>query len=73
MYRGFSFQRPFSTFGENYTRRFKGTETCDKGRECLNFEGIEKSIRNMQNRSKVYFATHIVLGKEEQMKISIKR
>jgi len=38
-----------------FSNTFK-TITCDNGCEFLDFEGIEKSIRNKQNRTKVYFA-----------------
>lgn len=41
--------------GSEFSTIFK-TITCDNGCEFLDFEGIEKSIRNKQNRTKVYFA-----------------
>jgi len=41
--------------GKGFEDTFK-TITCDNGCEFLDFEGIEKSIRNKQNRTKVYFA-----------------
>jgi IS30 family transposase len=41
--------------GSEFSNTFK-TITCDNGCEFLDFEGIEKSIRNKQNRTKVYFA-----------------
>jgi IS30 family transposase len=42
-------------FKSQFSNEFK-TITCDNGCEFLNFEGIEKSIRNKGNRTKVYFA-----------------
>jgi IS30 family transposase len=41
--------------GSEFSNIFK-TITCDNGCEFLDFEGIEKSIRNKQNRTKLYFA-----------------
>jgi IS30 family transposase len=41
--------------GSEFSNTFK-TITCDNGCEFLDFDGIEKSIRNKQNRTKVYFA-----------------
>jgi IS30 family transposase len=38
-----------------FSNTFK-TITCDNGCEFLDFEGVEKSIRNKSNRTKVYFA-----------------
>ena len=42
-------------FRSEFSNIFK-TITCDNGCEFLDFEGIEKSIRNKQNRTKLYFA-----------------
>ena len=41
--------------GSEFSNTFK-TITCDNGCEFLDFEGVEKSIKNKQNRTKVYFA-----------------
>lgn len=38
-----------------FTERFK-TITCDNGCENLDFEGIERSVRDKGNRTKVYYA-----------------
>ena len=41
--------------GSEFSNIFK-TITCDNGCEFLNFDGIEKSIRDKSSRIKVYFA-----------------
>lgn len=41
--------------GSEFSSTFK-TITCDNGCENLDFEGIEKSIRNKKPRTKVYYA-----------------
>ena len=41
--------------GSEFSNTFK-TITCDNGCEFLNFDGIEKSIRDKSSRTKVYFA-----------------
>jgi IS30 family transposase len=42
-------------YGSRFSDKFK-TITCDNGCENLNFKGIEKSIRNKGQRTKVYYA-----------------
>jgi len=41
--------------GKLFVKTFK-TITCDNGCENLDFEGIERSIRNKKKRTKVYYA-----------------
>ena len=41
--------------GKLFEETFK-TITCDNGCENLDFEGIERSIRNKKRRTKVYYA-----------------
>jgi len=41
--------------GKLFSETFK-TITCDNGCENLDFDGIENSVRNKQNRTKVYYA-----------------
>jgi len=41
--------------GRAFSETFK-TITCDNGCENLDFECIENSVRNKQNRTKVYYA-----------------
>lgn len=41
--------------GRAFSETFK-TITCDNGCENLDFKGIENSVRNKQNRTKVYYA-----------------
>jgi IS30 family transposase len=41
--------------GKSFAETFK-TITCDNGCENLDFEGIEKSVRNKGKRTKVYYA-----------------
>jgi transposase, IS30 family len=41
--------------GKSFPEKFK-TITCDNGGENLDFEGIERSARNSENRTKVYYA-----------------
>jgi transposase, IS30 family len=42
-------------YGSSFRKTFK-TITCDNGCENLDFDGIEKSIRNREKRTKVYYA-----------------
>lgn len=42
--------------GSNEFRKIFKTITCDNGCEFLDFDGIEKSIRNKKKRTKLYFA-----------------
>lgn len=42
-------------YGSKFSKIFK-TITCDNGCENLDFEGIERSITNKENRTKVYYA-----------------
>jgi len=41
--------------GKEFSNTFK-TITCDNGGEFLDFESVEKSIKNKQKRTQVYFA-----------------
>ena len=41
--------------GKSFSKTFK-TITCDNGCENLDFEGIERSVRNRRKRTKVYYA-----------------